>query len=65
MSFSVIPAHAGIQKTFLYKCWITEYIPVLRPSGQPAAVQIRSLRICPDLRFAQPAPAQAGVRNDG
>jgi hypothetical protein len=27
--------------------WITHTIPSVRPEGQPAAVQIRSWRICP------------------
>jgi len=27
--------------------WITHTIPGMRPAGQPAAVQIRSWRICP------------------
>jgi hypothetical protein len=27
--------------------WITHTIPGVRPAGQPAAVQIRSRRICP------------------
>ena len=27
--------------------WMTEYIPVFRPSGRPSAVQIHSIQICP------------------
>ena len=41
--------HAGENRHPVNNCfdWITHTIPGVRPAGQPAAVQIRSWRICP------------------